>query len=288
MHGPLIQFRPSSERNENNLSDQQQERSAGFSYPSETEPSSEISRPPPVKDCTTTTTTSTSEIAAQSSDLPLWQRLPSRNVSFSSAEVLLVNECYEHMKDYLDKSVRITGVVLDTYFHTVSGKVSLIIGDPLAFTSQNIDSKTVCSSNLTGHNRSYYDDGSRKRPRSEATAAEQFSSTADGFPQWLERNTSGCTVWVLVDPSYVHFHPVQKEDLVSVIGEIRRWEHGSTDEEATHSKSSSFSSLPLLIDARIFQNANGTNMSLHRDALLARRKFLRNILPAGSIGLGPS
>jgi hypothetical protein len=45
-------------------------------------------------------------------NMPMWQRLPSRNLSFQSAEILTVTECLQHtnLSSYLDRSVRLTGL----------------------------------------------------------------------------------------------------------------------------------------------------------------------------------
>jgi hypothetical protein len=63
-------------------------------------------------------TTTTAAAAALTGDatiehnVPQWQRLPSRTCSFESAEILTVTEACRHAALYVDKSVRITGVVI--------------------------------------------------------------------------------------------------------------------------------------------------------------------------------
>lgn len=64
-------------------------------------------------------------------NLPVWQRLPSRNLSFGSAEILTVAECFRHASLFCDKSVRITGKLLHRHVHLSDGMVSLVLGDPL-------------------------------------------------------------------------------------------------------------------------------------------------------------
>lgn len=64
---------------------------------------------------------------AQSS-VPYHERLPSRTVTFTSAEILTVTELSHHLEFYANRSVRITGVLLH---HDVAGKF-ILLGDPLA------------------------------------------------------------------------------------------------------------------------------------------------------------
>jgi hypothetical protein len=79
-------------------------------------------------------------------NLPMWQRLPSRNLSFQSAEILTVTECsLENLSLYANRSVRVTGCILERLVHGVSDNnndsmimnndndmVSLVLSDPLA------------------------------------------------------------------------------------------------------------------------------------------------------------
>jgi hypothetical protein len=80
--------------------------------------------------------------------LPMWQRLPSRNLSFQSAEILTVTECLQHVPLYAERSVRVTGSIFEKFVHsTVADQsndnmnnsnndnmnmVSLLLSDPLA------------------------------------------------------------------------------------------------------------------------------------------------------------
>lgn len=58
-------------------------------------------------------TSSTQARRPMSRSLPLWERLPSRNLSFGSAEMLSVTECIQHAALYNahGRSIRCTGVV---------------------------------------------------------------------------------------------------------------------------------------------------------------------------------
>ena len=83
-------------------------------------------------------------------DLPQWQRLPSRHLSFGSAEILTIPECAQYLRsDQAAKSVSVTGTIRYMVPHnqhmqavspcSVSSNdddstriVSLVLGDPLA------------------------------------------------------------------------------------------------------------------------------------------------------------
>lgn len=51
-----------------------------------------------------------------SGDLEYWERLPSRNLSFGSAEVLTVDECIKHASVYKNRAVRVTGILKDRHW----------------------------------------------------------------------------------------------------------------------------------------------------------------------------
>jgi hypothetical protein len=98
------------------------------------------------KEAVTTATTDTVVATVSTSggiNMPMWQRLPSRNLSFQSAEILTVTECLQHtnLSSYLDRSVRLTGSILERFVHsnsdnamnnTDTNMVSLVLSDPLA------------------------------------------------------------------------------------------------------------------------------------------------------------
>jgi hypothetical protein len=44
-------------------------------------------------------------------DVPYWERLPSRNLSFGPAEILTVTECIDHASLYRGRCVRVTGIL---------------------------------------------------------------------------------------------------------------------------------------------------------------------------------
>jgi hypothetical protein len=109
-------------------------------------------RTSPISEKEATTTTTAAAIATVSTSggihLPMWQRLPSRNLSFQSAEILTVTECLQHFPLYAERSVRVTGSILEKFVHSVAdhsndnmnnsnsndnmNMVSLVLSDPLA------------------------------------------------------------------------------------------------------------------------------------------------------------
>lgn len=101
--------------------------------------------------------------------LPQWQRLPSRSISFGSAEILTVPECYRHFKTYLGRSVRVTGTVLHRHVHD-DCMISLVIGDPLEQLHRQSDLKRRLS---TGSGDSIANSGTPKTP---GTATKRKSS----------------------------------------------------------------------------------------------------------------
>jgi hypothetical protein len=83
-----------------------------------------------VEDCRTspiseeeTATATTAAIATVSTSgggihLPMWQRLPSRNLSFPSAEILIVTECLQHLPLYVERYVRVAGSIFERFVHS--------------------------------------------------------------------------------------------------------------------------------------------------------------------------
>ena len=68
-----------------------------------------------------------------------WQRLPSQNLSFGSAEILSVTECVQHAKLYHShgRSIRCTGIIQQVVTHPTTDKIqnspclSVRLSDPL-------------------------------------------------------------------------------------------------------------------------------------------------------------
>lgn len=88
---------------------------------------------------------STSATTPMSAELPMWKRLPSQNTSFTPAEILTVSEVclYGHL--YVNKSIRLTGVLTHRMYHSSTGEISLVLEDPLA--------KLQLPSRTTGHRK---------------------------------------------------------------------------------------------------------------------------------------
>ena len=63
--------------------------------------------------------------------VPIDQRLPSRTVSFGSAEILTVSELVGSASLFVDKSVRVSGVILNRCVMNDDASVCLVLGDPL-------------------------------------------------------------------------------------------------------------------------------------------------------------
>ena len=97
-------------------------------------------------------------------ELPLWKRLPSRTISFGSAEILSVLEFAKNTQtNTLPASVRLTGVLLQKHVHqssdTTNGLtfVSLLLGDPLLRPSatKHRQGRTLAQTTTTKPSRSF-------------------------------------------------------------------------------------------------------------------------------------
>jgi len=67
------------------------------------------------------------QASTKSGDLAYWERLPSRNLSFGSAEILTVTECIQHARLYQDRSVRVTGLLHHRCYLPGSGTEDVIV-----------------------------------------------------------------------------------------------------------------------------------------------------------------
>lgn len=65
---------------------------------------------------------------SSSSDTLYWQRLPSQNLSFGSAEILTVDECITHASLYKGRSIRTTGILRNRFFQ--GDNIVLELTDP--------------------------------------------------------------------------------------------------------------------------------------------------------------
>jgi Telomere-capping, CST complex subunit len=75
-------------------------------------PAIQVAAKTPLTDSTAATAADSSRTLNIGTNVPQWQRLPSRTCSFESAEILTVTEACRYAALYRDKSVRITGVVV--------------------------------------------------------------------------------------------------------------------------------------------------------------------------------
>lgn len=195
-------------------------------------------------------------------NLPRWERLPSHNLSFGSAEIVTVAECVSHM-DTL-KSVRTTGKLLYRYVVN-ENEIYLVVGDVFASTNRGNN-----ASNAQVQNRKVISATStarkctsglivRRRPLSPTTPREAL--------QHALQQTN--TILVVVNPIHTPVDHSQLDDLVMVIGEVQN----GSELDLPRSQ---------FIQARIVRNANGTNVRLLQDAVFARRKYFKSINHEGT------
>jgi hypothetical protein len=133
--------------------------------------------PPPAGAAATATNVS-------STYTPYWERMPSRSLSFGSAEILTVTECLEHAALYHNLSVRVTGLVHRRSFLPGWGPADVIVQlelkDPLQRpTSSNSRSSSLSRgrlSRLPAIRRS--SGGIPRTPTSSTTASTNRLSTS--------------------------------------------------------------------------------------------------------------
>ena len=102
--------------------------------------------------------TAATNTSSSSTHTPYWERLPSRNVSFGSAEILTVTECIEHAPLYENRSVRVTGLVHHRSFLPGRGPDDVIIQlelkDPLLILPSSTASNDRSASSTRGRQSS--------------------------------------------------------------------------------------------------------------------------------------
>lgn len=95
----------------------------------------------------------TKNTTSYSTYTPYWERLPSRNLSFGSAEILTVTECLVHSTLYQNKPVRVTGLVHRRSFLPGRGPdnviVQLELKDPLLLAAPSSSSSARSAASLT-------------------------------------------------------------------------------------------------------------------------------------------
>lgn len=218
---------------------------------------------------------------AQSTELEYWERLPSRNVSFSPAEVLTISECIKDQhriaKLYYQKgrSVRITGLL--TNRSIVEDGIMMDLEDPLATTTaaeaENIRSKLSAAVKKRPRLSLSSSRDNKKRRRSNqrpwfASASSNNSKAAQ--PLQNSHKTLQTRVRVLVDPRSVKGSVLENATVgsfVTVIGEFvlaRDFNMDSRQDLEVYN-----------LEARTLTvSATKTNMILYQKALHIRRRTM--------------
>lgn len=88
-----------------------------------------IGQPPAIAvgSAATGATTIVTTASSSSTYTPYWERMPSRCLSFGSAEILTVTECLDHASLYRNRSVRVTGLVHHRSFLPGNGPADVIV-----------------------------------------------------------------------------------------------------------------------------------------------------------------
>ena len=258
--------------------------------------SSVVSAPIPAKDvqeetkpaagaasdsATTSTATTTTEKQTFGEKEPAVERLPSRNVSFGSAEILTVTELRKHASLYMDQSVRITGVVL--HRHVASdGNVCLVLKDPsiqpTTKTAKPLILKTPGGGiqrrrSLNGTNTPRF--VTRKRPFS--SLKKPPAAAVDPVKAMVTSLVENQAVLVYAVSKQMPVNDAAVGDLIMIIGQVKTVPVPAlvTVMEKWNEESSFTNSF---VHARILRNVNGTDMRLHDEALKMRRLYLQKTM----------
>ena len=203
-------------------------------------------------------------------------RLPSQNVSFGSAEILTVSELQKHAHLYVNRSVRITGVVLHRHVAN-DGNVCLVLNDPsLQKSTAKAPPRSILKTPGGGIKRRL----SGSVPRF-VTRKRPLSSLKKPPPP-PPVNAIDSIVTSLMEQSSVLAYAVSKQmpvndvavgDLVMIIGEVKTAPVDAVQSiiEKWNEKTMTTNSF---LYARILRNVNGTDMRLHDEALRMRRLHL--------------
>jgi hypothetical protein len=180
-----------------------------------------------------------SEIKAKPStgNLEYWERLPSHNLSFGSAEILTVDECLTHASLYQQRAVRVTGLLKQRGFHDDKTVVlELIHPVPNNHKKRSPPPRSSSKTSLLRQKR--------KRPWfATTTATTKPTATVTPSPKTLK---------VLVDATMEQLSTLVVGSLVMVIGTLTK--EG--------------------IQARLLQRVQHTDMTFYTNALKARRKLI--------------
>ena len=212
------------------------------------------------------TAVSTTETSLSVS-LPVWHRLPSKNLSFGSAEILTMPQaCAIRVSG---QSIRVTGVVLHRSTTAAGDAVNLVLGNPVAPIQR--------PSSILKHSVSI-----AKKPKTESVLFDKTKKRKIVFRKKTERRLSFASGLAKVDPVvqlkeslgedrlWVSAPPdtvLHLQDTVTVIGEMEL-----RDER------------PCLV-ARIVRKTNGMHAKLYHDALLARQARFQSQVSTKDNGL---
>ena len=231
---------------------------------------------------------------------PAVERLPSRNVSFGSAEILSVEELRQHASLYNDRSVRITGVVLHRLLATADdNNLCLVLCDPKrntanATTMQQRKRKSsfilqttpigIHQQSTRGNNDNNNNNNNslvlscKKRPLSTRRTLTKITTPLESMVTSLAEDQ---TVLVYAVSQQVPVNDVAVGDLVMIIGEWRST--CNTNVVAIQSilvgQDKMTATVQNFLYARIVRNVNGTDMQLHDEALRMRRQHLLQMFP---------
>jgi hypothetical protein len=234
------------------------------------------------KEFTAESSLSSSDIAncaMSAPNLHNWQRSPSLNLE--SAEILTIPEVVQHAALYLNRSVRLTGVLAQKHAQSETSQlISFQLGDPLAplkYTSFASLPTTALSKGISGlSGRTAKTPTILRKPLVSKRKATTALTTTTTTP------TSSCCkkavvnnpqladfVWIWVNPFQVNVY-ASLGDLVMVIGRVV----AQTSEHCQQPDAEQQQVQQYAVEARIVTTVNGTNMKLYNDALLRRRNHL--------------
>lgn len=218
------------------------------------------------------------------------ERLPSRNVSFGSAEILTVSELQKNASHYVDHSVRVTGVVLHRHVSN-DGNVCLVLKDP-SIQQQQKPKTAAPKSILKTPGTTRTGGGGIKRRLSSRGSTPRFVTRKRPFSTLKKAppppvNPIESMVTSLVNQQTVLVYAVTKQmpvneaslgDLVMIIGQVKTTTAPvpavADILEQWNAKTSSGTTTNSFVHARILRNVNGTDMRLHDEALRMRRQYL--------------
>ena len=194
-------------------------------------------------------------------DLPPAKRLPSNNVTFEPSEILTVSELHTNCQNYINRSIRITGVVSHRHIHPVDGSVCFVLSDPLVAPKSKTSMKTsflvstpgkhavpvpalfhqsassVTKRKLTlsqqGRTSLLVTDKTLRRlvhvPKASSTTTRLLGQkrqrvTVSPIDSLLTTLTNQHTILVIADPIHVHVRECGVGDLMMVVGEVQLME----------------------------------------------------------------